>query len=237
LIWDDRRFEGTGDASVIFGQRVSLDADLLGANLRLTPPGVRAESASAALSDTGVGIAFVVLDAGGQPRLRFMTTSRTLTQPSALTEIPFDAPNEPVVTAVDDVYVVTFHQGTSVVGPSIYGAVLDRKGGVIRAPQSITAGAAHARTNATYSYGDRFVMVWADDRDGSYQLSAQTFDKKLAPISSRVRVTTSMANAYGPVLAASSDGGVGVLFNDDEGGERQAFFARLDCQTRDLGLK
>lgn len=237
LIWDDRRFEGSGDASVIFGQRVSFDGKLIGANLRLTPAGVRAESASAALSADGVGIAFSALDAANQAKLKFMTTSRALTPASAPADIPFDDPNEPVVTALDDVYIVTFHQESNVVGSAIYGVVLSKDGRVIRAPQSMTAGAAHARTNATYSYGDRFLMVWADDRDGSYQLSAQTFDKKLSPISTRIRVTTSMTNAFGPVLAAAADGGVGVLFTDDGNGLQQAFFTRLDCRSRDPGLK
>jgi hypothetical protein len=237
LIWDDRRFEGSGDASVIFGQRVTFEGDLVGGNLRLTPAGVRAESASAALSSSGVGIAFSALDAANQARLKFMTTSRLLTQASAPVDIPFDDPNEPVVTALDDVYVVTFHQETNVVGAAIYGAVLGKDGSLIRAPQSMTAGAAHARTNATYSYGDRFLMVWADDRDGTYQLSAQTFDKKLSPISPRIRVTTTMTNAFGPLLAPAADGGVGVLFTDDGNGLQQAFFTRLDCRARDLGLK
>jgi hypothetical protein len=232
LLWDDRRFEGGGDASVVFGQRVTFDANLTGANLRLTPPGVRAESASAALSDTGVGIAFLQLDAANQARLSFMTTSRVLSQASAVADIPFDDPNGPVVTALDDVYVVTFHQESSVIGSAIYGVVLNKSGALLRAPQSMTAGAAHARTNATFSYGDRFVMVWADDRDGSYQLSAQTFDAKLAPISPRIRVTTSMTNSFGPVLAAASDGGVGVLFTDEANGSQQAFFTRLDCEPR-----
>ena len=80
-------------------------------------------------------------------------------------------------------------------------------------------------------------MVWADDRDGTYQLSAQTFDKKLSPISPRIRVTTTMTNAFGPLLAPAADGGVGVLFTDDGNGLQQAFFTRLDCRARDLGLK
>jgi hypothetical protein len=198
---------------------------------------VRAESASAALSADGVGIAFSALDAANQAKLKFMTTSRVLTNPSVPVDIAFDDPNEPVVTALDDEYIVTFHQESNVVGSAIYGAVLGRDGKLLRAPQSMTAGASHARTNATYSYGDRFLMVWADDRDGSYQLSAQIFDKKLAPISPRIPVTSSMTNAFGPVLAAASDGGVGVLFTDDGNGLQQAFFTRLDCEARNLGLK
>lgn len=237
VVWDDHRFEDSGDDAAVFGQRVSRDGQLVGANQRLSPPGLHAESASVALSDGGVGIAFLSLEPGDQTRLRFMTASRTLAQPSAPTSIDFTDPDGAVVTAVGDKYVVTFHQDSSlIIGPSIFGVVLDRSGNVEFGPQSMTAGAKHARSNATYSYGDRFVMVWSDDKDGPYQLYAQTFDKKLAPISPRLRLTSSSANALGANLAASADGGLGVLYSDDSSGRFQTYFTRLDCRSA-VGLK
>jgi hypothetical protein len=123
-----------------------------------------------------------------------------------------------------------------IIGPSIFGVVLDRSGNIEFGPQSMTAGAKHARSNATYSYGDRFVMVWSDDKDGPYQLYAQTFDKKLAPISPRLRLTSSSSNALGANLAASADGGLGVLYSDDSSGRFQTYFTRLDCRSA-VGLK
>jgi hypothetical protein len=231
LIWDDRRFERSGDASAIFGQRVSIDGQLLGGNLRLSPPGVRAENASAALSDSGVGIAFVALEAGDAPRLKFMTTSRALEPSSALTDIPFEDPDAPVVTALKDSYVVTFHQDSGVIGPAIYGVVVG-KNGIVRPAQSMTAGAPHARGNATYSYGDRFVMVWADQRDGVYQLYAQTFDSKLSPITPRLQLTNGKTNSLGPTVAAASDGGLGVLYTDEGAGKPRTLFTRLECGSR-----
>jgi hypothetical protein len=238
VVWYDYRFEDNGEQSVVFGQRVSPDGELIGPNQRLSPPGLHAESAHMALSDGGVGIAFLSLDASDQTTLRFMTASRTLEQPSLPTAIEFADPDGPVVTAVGDKYVVTFHQDNSVViGPSIFGVVLDRQGNVEIGPRSMTAGAQHARGNATYSYGDRFVMVWADDSDGPYQLYAQTFDKRLAPVSPRVRLFSSSGNALGAHLAASSDGGLGVLYADDSTGRHQTYFTRLDCLPRPLDLK
>lgn len=234
LVWDDRRFEGQADASALFGQRIAADGALLGANVRLSPSGVRAESASAALSPSQVGIAFLALDAGNRPTLSFMTTARDLQQPSAPLTIPFDDADGPVVTALGDDFVITFHQDAGAfIGPSIYGVVVG-KDGRLGPPQSMTAGAAHARGNATFAYGDRFVMVWADDRDGSYQLHAQTFDKKLSPISPRQRLTTTMSNTLGPVVTAAADGGLGVLYTDEATGQSQTFFTRLDCQPAPL---
>jgi hypothetical protein len=191
-----------------------------------------------ALSDGGVGIAFLSLEGLDETRLRFMTASRTLEQPSLPSTIDFTYPDGPVVTALGDKYVVTFHQDNSLlIGPSIFGVVLDRQGNVELGPVSMTAGAQHARGNATYSYGDRFVMVWADDMDGPYQLYAQAFDKKLAPVSPRVRLISSSGNALGAELAASSDGGLGVLYADDSTGRYQTYFTRLDCLPQPRGLK
>jgi hypothetical protein len=235
LVWEDRRSEldGAGDSSAVYGQRLSADGVLIGTNQRLSPPGVYGQDASMALSDTGVAIAFLSLEPGDVIRLRFMTTSRTLEQASSTTAIDFDDPDGVKITPVGDKYVVTFNQhGGSVIGPSIYGAVLSRNGVLEIKPQSMTIGAAHARSHDTYSYGDRFVMVWADDKDGPYQLYAQTFDQKLAPISARVRLTNDNADALAPSVAATADGGLGVLYESESTGSRQVFFTRLDCVSR-----
>jgi hypothetical protein len=231
LIWDDRRFENGGGTSAIFGQRVSIEGKLIGANVQLSPPGLEAENAGVALSDAGLGIAFVSLDAAGTSSVKFMTTSRSLGEVSAPTAIDFENADGPVVTALKDEYVVTFHQFDSVTyGPSIFGVVIG-KDGVMRAPQSMTVGAAHAQGNATYSYGDRFVMVWADDQDGRYQLYAQIFDKKLAPMSTRLRLTTTRTDTHAASIAPSADGGLGVLYTDENNGKPKTFFTRLDCKA------
>ena len=60
-------------------------------------------------------------------------------------------------------------------------------------------------------------MVWADDKDGPFQLYAQTFDQKLSPISPRVRLTNDTANAYSPAVAPTSDGGLGVMYESGQG--------------------
>lgn len=232
LVWEDRRFEDSGDSSAIYGQRISIDGEMIGANQRLSPPGLYGQRVSMALSDSGAGLAFLSLEAGDTTRLRFMTASRTLQQPSETTVIDFSDPDGAVVTALDDKYVVTFHQhGPTTIGPAIFGVVLSRSGVLEFGPQSMTAGAKHARSHATYSYGDRFVMVWADDKDGPYQLYAQTFDKKLAPLTPRLRLTTTNADALAPHLAAASDGALGVLYTEESSGSRQTFFTRLNCQA------
>jgi hypothetical protein len=229
LVWDDRRFEEENDRSVIFGQRVSLEGQLIGTNVRLTPPGVEGEGTSIALSDTGVGIAFGSADADGDgTHVHFLTASRTLENPSDITTIDFPNADNPVLAALGDKYVMTFHQDTGVIGPSIYGVVIGPKG-IERGPTSMTVGATYARSAATYSYGDRFVMVWAE-KGASYQLYAQVFDAKLAPISQRLRVTSTDTDTLGPALARSSDGGLGVLYTVKP--EEQAYFTKLSCVER-----
>ncbi|MDF3068288.1 MAG: hypothetical protein K0R38_3889 [Polyangiaceae bacterium] len=230
LVWDDRRFEGSEDASAVFGQRVSAAGTLLGGNVRLSPSGVRAEAAAVGLGTTRVGIALLALGDDGLPSLVFMTTSRTLDEPSPPITIPFADAEGPVVTPLGDNFVITFHQHTgAVIGPSIYGILMSQSGAPLGNVQSLTAGAPHARGNATFAYGDRFVMVWADNRDGTYQLYSQVFDRKLAPISPRQRLTTTMSDTRSPVVAPAADGGVGVLYTDEAAGQSQTMFTRLDC--------
>lgn len=230
LVWDDRRFEGAMDGSVLMGQRVSIDGALIGGNILLTPAGVAGEGASITLSDTGLGIAFVSTEGLDETRVRFMTTSRTLEQPSAVTTIDFSNAVAPAVAALGDKYVVTFHQESASIGPAIYGVVIGSKG-VELGPFSLTAGGTHARGNATYSYGNRFVMVWADDKDGVYQLYEQVFDAKLAPISKRQRVTMTGTKALGPVIAPAANGGLGILYTDESTSRRQVYFTMLNCQA------
>lgn len=230
LVWDDRRFESDGDASALFGQRVSLEGRLLGDNVRLTPAGVTGENASVALSDAGVGIAFVAPVAGSiDTAVSFMTASRSLEKVAPPLQIEFRNPSAPVATAVGSKYVVTFHEQAAAVGPAIFGVVIGPNG-VERGPQSMTAGSRFARGNATYSYGDRFVMVWAEKDTGPYQLYARVFDDKLAPRGERMRVTTTTSDTVAPALAASNDGGLGILYTDE--GDQQTYFTRLDCVER-----
>lgn len=227
VIWDDRRF---GDPA-LFGQRISASGELLGNNQRLTPVGVRAEAANAALSDGGVvGVAFMALDGSNRPRLSFTTAgSRILEQSGPVIDIPFDDPDRPVVTPLINRFAVTFNQYTgSFIGPSVYGVLVDEKG-LVSPPLPLTSGAAHARGNATFSFGDRLLMVWADDSQGTYQLFAQQFDQKLAPIGARQRVTTTMSNTVDPVVAPAANGSLGILYTDEVSGTKQTFFTQLLC--------
>ncbi|HEY6081609.1 MAG TPA: MopE-related protein [Polyangiaceae bacterium] len=230
IVWDDRRFEGDMDGAAIMGQRLSSEGKPIGGNVRLTPPGVRGEAPRIALSDTGVAIAFVMPEGDDLTRVGFMTASRQLENPSSPIAVDVVNAVDPEVTAVGGKFVVTFHQEDSSIGPAIFGAVIGANG-VERGPLSMTAGGLHARSHSTYSYGDRFVMVWADTKDGPYQLYAQTFDPNLKPLSQRLRVVSSGTQTLNPVLAPAADGGLGILYDDDGSvGQRAVFFTRLDCQ-------
>ena len=54
-------------------------------------------------------------------------------------------------------------------------------------------------------------------------------DKKLAPISARLRLTTTMTDTRGAAVAPASDGGLGVLYTDENDGKPQTYFTRLNC--------
>lgn len=234
IVWDDRRFETGVDGAAIMGQRISSEGKPIGQNVRLTPPDVRGEAPTIALSETGVAIAFVMPEGDALTRVGFLTASRQLEQPSIPLALEVVNAVDPEVTAVGGKFVVTFHQEDSSIGPAIFGAVIGPNG-VERGPLSMTAGGQHARSHATYSYGDRFVMVWADTKDGPYQLYAQTFDASLKPLSERLRVVSSGTQTLNPVVAPAADGGLGILYEDEGSvGKRAVYFTRLDCQAAAL---
>ncbi len=230
VVWDDRRFEAGGGGAAVMGQRISAEGKRLGDNIRLTPETAPGESASVALSDSGVGIAFVTA-VGDSTLVRFIGATRQLERSTYVNIDGVTNAAQPSVAAVGDKFVVTFHQEDVNIGPAIFGAVIGGSA-LERGPLSMTSGGMHARSHATYSYGDRFVMVWADDKDGPYQLYAQTFDARLSPLSPRLRVVSSGTQALNPVLAPAADGGLGILYEDEGSvGKRAVYFTRLNCQA------
>jgi hypothetical protein len=101
---------------------------------------------------------------------------------------------------------------------------------VIRA-KAITQGTRHARSPALLPYGDRLLLVWADDRDanGGYELYAKMLDRRLEALGAEQRLTTARGDSLDPFLSFGPGGDVGVLFNDNRPGAPQAFFTRLRC--------
>jgi hypothetical protein len=232
VVWSDRR-PGTDVDGAIFGQRLSADGALIGGNVQLAS--VQGESPSAALAGTRLGVVFTNLDQNDVARLGFLQTSPTnlRTQAAnAVTTIDFIDPNDPRVIAVGQRFVVTFVRfDGNAYGPSVFATVIG-PGGIEVSPRALTGAmtSSNVRSHATLSLGDRFVTVWSDDAEGNYELYLQIFDARLEPITERQRLTATALDSVAPRLSLSSDGALGVLFNERGQGEfGHVYFTRAEC--------
>ncbi|HMI84441.1 MAG TPA: hypothetical protein VK550_10130, partial [Polyangiaceae bacterium] len=82
---------------------------------------------------------------------------------------------------------------------------------------------------ALLPFGDRVLLVWADDRDGNegYELYAKMLDRRLEPLGAEMRLTTSPGDSIDPIVAFGPGGDAGILFSDNRAGAPQTFFTRL----------
>src|SRR5690606_20427446 len=142
------------------------------------------------------------------------TFDKTTLEPSSLALLSDTDVRAPRVEAVGRFFVVTWEIFEAGPGPSIMAAVITEEGNLIAGPRAITTGATFARSHDTLSLGDRFVVLWADDYYGNYELSAAVLDLGLTELEPRRRLTESEYDTIG-VEAALGDGGrIGVLFDD-----------------------
>lgn len=229
LVWDDRRSEEerAGDGARIYAQRVDRDGALLGRNVLLTPDATVAEGPAIALGGRRIGLVFT--STADSARLTFRVfeadfAAAGLEPPSMGQDV-----QSPSVHWVRDRFLLFWETYGNGPGSSLWGAAFSADAELLVAPQSITSGARFARTHAALSLGDRVLVVWADDRDGNYELYSQVFSPQLAPLTRPQRLSFDPADTLSPALAVGPNGDIGVLFDDWRSGSRQVYFTRLQC--------
>jgi hypothetical protein len=128
-------------------------------------------------------------------------------------------------------YVIAWHEDPP--GPTIFGAVRGELGQDVVAAKALTQGNRHARSPALLPFGDRVLLVWADDRDdnGGYELYAKSLDRVLEPLGPEMRLTAAAGDSIDAVVSFGPAGDVGILFSDGRAGVPQTFFTRLVSTT------
>jgi len=230
LVWDDRRAEvGRGEDIRLFGQRIAFDGSPIGDNVPLTSAGTLAESPGIALGQTRVGIVFVSRSATELPHVKFFTTAPDFTQPGPLVELGGTNVESPSLVYAGGHFIAFWQRDGKTYGPSIDAAIVDEAGNVLGPQRPVTSGATFARSFSAVSLGDRVILVWADDHDGSYQLYLQILDANLNVLSARTRLTFTSTDTLSPVAALGPNGDLGVLYNDLQAGGRQSYFLGMSC--------
>lgn len=231
LFWDDRREEGSvlGDRAQILAQRIRADGSLAGEN-QLIVDGPITENPAVALAPPQIGLAYTSLR-DGVSRLGFRVLNSDLVTVGDSGENARDV-ESPSVHYVDGRFIALWtvnDNGTW--GSSIWAMSFDTDGSPLHPPLPVTFGANFARSQAALSLGDRLAMVWADDYDGNYELYFQILASDLSVLAGRQRLTTTEAPTLAPALAAGPGGTLGLLYNDAQGGQREAWFLALECVT------
>jgi hypothetical protein len=230
LVWDDRRTEVRQDDIRLYGQRIGFDGALIGDNIELTPAGTLAENPGIAQSQTRVGIVFTSRMPNMITHAKFFTTAPDLTQQSPIVDLGGTDVQNTNLVYVGGRYAAFWERHGASYGPSIYGALVDEAGTVLQPERAVTTGATFARSFSAVSLGDRVILVWADDHDGSnYELYLQILDPDLNVLIPRTRISFSTADTLGPIAALGPNGDLGVLYDDWQSGERQPYFLSMSC--------
>jgi hypothetical protein len=230
VVWQD-------DGQNVFGidemyaQRIDLDGNLLGDNVKLTTDGPRGQTAPAiAAGHRSLGVTWVRNDVNaGKHEIMFAPFDYALeqvTSPVSLAAIGAS----PAIVYNQSQYVLVWYDPAPQ-ATWIYGAVRGDLGEEIVKTKVIAKGARHSRNPAVLPFGDRVLLVWADDRDANsgFELYGQMLDAKLAPLGLEQRLTTAPGDSIDPVLSFGPSGDVGVLFGDGRGGDPQTYFTSLGC--------
>lgn len=211
----------------IYAQRISKDAEVVGEPQALTPWMIDAWQPRLSKNSDGFGlfyysktddsVMYLALDAQLQPELEAVP-------------IDYVDADDASIRWNGDRYIIAWATKTSTVGDSIWAMAVDSRGQRIVAPRPITAGAGMARSPSIVGMGNRFVLLWADDRftPDSFELSMQTFDNSLRAIDGQQRISKLQSNSIDPV-GVLGGGSLGILFRSSQLGVWNCYFMTLGC--------
>lgn len=234
VVFDDRRREEVDGTSRIFAQIVDSQGESEGGNRPLSPLGQVAEYPQLAASSRRFGLVYTVLG-DGAVGVRFRSFDKNFEDATEPVELVSENARGPNITAVGEDFLVTWdiylQDGP---GSHIAGTLVDAQGRTIVPPSFLTFGADHARSHATYSLGDRILLVWADDFVGNYELYAKVLSLDLTDLESRRRLTDDPADTIAPRVALGDAGRIGVVFDDWRSGSHGSYFTTLGCDAESV---
>ncbi len=231
LVWDDRRFEQQTPDTRVFGQRVAFDGSLIGGNVELSAAGIQAEHPGIALGVQRVGVTFTSQQTPTTVHAEFMSTAPDLTDAGKVIDLGGTGVQSTNLVSLGDRFLVAWDQNTSIAGygPSIFGAMVDQNGKVLRAAQPLTAGATIARSFSLLSLGNRALLVWSDNHDGNFEIYAETLGQNLEVLTPRVRLSFTPSDTFFPAASFGPNGDVGVLYQDWQTNFSQVYFVSMGC--------
>ncbi|HEY5960635.1 MAG TPA: hypothetical protein VIV60_28975, partial [Polyangiaceae bacterium] len=212
----------------IFVQRISRDAALVGDPVEIVSADYDAHQPRLSRNSAGFGVFFKSI---ADDQFMYMRLDDQLNVTSAPIPVELGEPGDVSLRWNGDRYILTWDTRTDTgVGDSIWAMSLDVYGNVIAPPRPITAGARIARGPSIVTMGDRFVLLWADDRytPGLFEITLQMFDNDFSPLGLQEQVSDLHSDSIDPG-AVLGGGSLGVLFRSRKYGEWEAFFLAIGC--------
>lgn len=212
----------------IYSQRISKDAELIGDPLPLTPMMIDARQPRLTKNDTGRGLFYF---ARKQKTIMYLGLDAQLKATADAVPVDYVEPDDASIRWNRDRYVIAWAIKTDTsVGNAIWAMAVDATGKIIVDPRPITAGANMAKAPSIVAMGDRFLLLWADDRftTDTFELSMQMFDNNLRPIDGQQRISNMGAASIDPV-GVLGGGSLGILFRSIRLGPWNCYFMTLGC--------
>ncbi len=212
----------------IYTQRISKDAELVGLPVAITPPAIDARQPRLSKNSDGLGLFYYSIT---DKRYIYQRLSADLEPNGASTPIDGGEPSDTSIRWNGDRYVLAWGTKTlDTVGNAIWGMSVDVKGNVLSPARPITWGARIARSPTIVALGDRFVLIWVDDRfsPGLFELSVQMFDNGLTAIDGQQQITSLGTDSVDPV-GVLGGGALGILFRSRQRGPWHTYFTVLRC--------
>ncbi|HEY3592280.1 MAG TPA: putative metal-binding motif-containing protein, partial [Polyangiaceae bacterium] len=165
IVWQDDGLTPDG-RNTLFAQRVDVDGSLIGQNMRLANDGGDQTPAIAA-GQRSVGIVWM----RGTPvdqNVMFAPFDQDLNPLKAAVELTGSMMQgtKPIIVYNRGQYVIAWHDQSDDTGAlAIYAAVKGELGEDVVPTKTLIRSSGSARYPALLPYGDRLLLVWADDRD------------------------------------------------------------------------
>jgi hypothetical protein len=212
----------------IYTQRIGKDAELIGEPSSVTPPYIDARQPRLTRNSNGLGLFYFSIT---DDRFVYQKLDANLKANGASVQLTLDQPADASIRWNGDRYVLAWATKTeTTVGNTIWAMSVDAEGRTIDAPRPITSGASMARSPTVVGLGDRFVLIWADDRftRGAFELSLQMFDSDLIALDAQQQLTAMGTDNIDPV-GVLGGGSLGILFRSRLFGPWHTFFTTLHC--------
>jgi len=231
IAWQDGRHEvETPENYEIYLTFLDVNGWEVGDDIRLTDDPSNSEDPSLAVGEDELGIAFVD-GREGPMQVFFLVTDlrgRTVMDPLRLSDGRADAIT-PAVEWIDDGFVVMWRQDSRAGDPDILGARIPRAPpGPVEGPVRIIDESSWSRAPSMLTDHGEVLLMFSDNRAGSYDQYYARFDSRLMRLSDDVRVTRGPRDSvFGyPARGPTS---IGVLFNDQRDGNWEVYFTQLLC--------